>query len=201
MKRVLIVLLCCLLLSIDVLAQKGMQSIGMNIPVGFRRNNIWTGIGIKYQYNFSDYFRMEADISYTPINNAGSYSIVLRGESTGVGKVEYAYIDYAAMLNAHVFLCAPRPFRPFVIAGFGLMDWKDKLIEGTFAPLEHPYISSKNSYSLNAGIGLDWRITNHFSMQFSVLGVTHFFSGNNNAPSIKNRDFSLKASVGVGYNF
>ena len=89
-------------------AQKGMNGIGINIPVGVGNGFTWLGVGVKYQYNISDYFRIEPSFEFNPIYSKKDY----------LGKVDdYDYIKMNAFLNGHIFLMAPRPIRPYVLFG------------------------------------------------------------------------------------
>ena len=93
-KKVILTLLMAMAFSLNGVAQKGMNGIGINIPVGTGDGFTWVGIGVKYQYNISDYFRIEPSFEYSPVYSKKDYLGVVD---------DYNYIKMNAFLNGHIF--------------------------------------------------------------------------------------------------
>lgn len=143
MKKLFLLLVMVFSLCGSVGAQKGMNGIGANFSVN---GGIGIGASIKYQYNVSDFFRLEPSFSY--------YS------------VEDDAFEMTALMNAHVFFCSPRSIRPYFFTGIGYAKFQE---EHKFEPTEY-----KTCFGINGGFGLDWRITHKFSVQIeagALLGV------------------------------
>ena len=71
MKRFITVLLIAAMCSASALAQKGMSGVGVNIPLSTGDGGTALGIGVKYYYNVSDYFRLEPSAEYMVITPGG----------------------------------------------------------------------------------------------------------------------------------
>ena len=180
MKKLLFFLLSICLTS-TMMAQKGMSSVGLNIPVDIRKHNVSIGIGAKYQYNFTDYFRMEAAASYSPVNMSSKYT-----------EIEYAYVQWNEIEKAHVvlqgsiaghfFFVAPKPVRPYAVLGVGFAYLKTEFMH------HHTYYNSQN-YILEhknrnrsairpmVGLGVDIRLDYKWLLQISGMVVKPIFLG------------------------
>ncbi len=155
-KRVLLLLILAVVFTGKMSAQKGMNGIGISVPVGYfsemkvdnnkakKMGGLYAGIGIKYFYNLTDYFRIEPSAEYSW--STPSYSL-------------------KSMLNFNLFLKAPNPVRPYLIAGAGY------LME------RYEYTNDKggrhyqNGIGMNFGLGLDCRISHTLSMQFEATAT------------------------------
>lgn len=147
MKKLLLLLLMAVATSGNIWAQKGMQGVGVNVAgVLFDGDNFSLGGGIKYQYNISDYFRIEPSISYTaPFDKEG--------------------MKLSGLLNLNAFVLSPRVVRPYVIAGAGYAMVRLYYGSGHYDDIDIAM--------LNGGIGLDARLTHNLSLQAeAALGLS-----------------------------
>lgn len=95
-----------ILTSGTISAQKGMKGVGVNLGLEASNGDISPGIGIKFDYNISNYFRLEPSLSAFGVG----------GDNSGV--------TAAVLVNIHAFLMAPRSVRPYLYAGTGFMTWR-----------------------------------------------------------------------------
>ena len=166
-------------LSVEGFAQKGMNSVGVEIPVTVGLKNVWAGVGIKYQYNISDFIRVEPSFSYFPMHSSNSYE----GINWHYGLTRYTpELDWKIMGNLHFFVQRPKPVRPFLIIGGGFS--------------KGPY----NSWVVNSGIGLDIRIAYHWSMQLNTTAVVPLRLLALPGESGKIHKF-FNGGIGLSYNF
>lgn len=191
-----------LTMPLGTMAQKGMQSIGANVPFDIRKNNKSLGFGIKYQYNFTDHFRMELAGSYSPFHNSTPYC-----EPDDSWEIEYAHVTWQGSINANFFLVSPRTIRPYFIVGAGVSGYETK----RSCALPSPY--SNQTYRLeeyeklipidiNAGIGVDLRIHYRWSLQLSALVVKPFMTTDDlNSTGFSRGEVNGQFNVGVTYNF
>lgn len=151
-------------------AQKGMQGIGGNIGLGFDLDDYGAGalcnITIKYQYNISNYYRIEPIILYQFDPDYAPTSYVKNNLQIGI--------------NNHLFFTKVRRLRPYFILGVGL---------GSTTEYDAPrrYVGGY----VNSGVGLDYRFSyklsgeiefcyeygNGFDYQFAQckIGLTYNF--------------------------
>ena len=198
-----------------------MSSIGVDIPVNYRKNNVSMGIGINYQYNFSNYLRGEFVGGFTPIHSSNSSSSVgydYNSDKVGTVMTESAYVNWQAFLNAHFFLFSPKRVRPYVITGCGIQSYKIH----NWAIYSEKYKSARTNYTysdvedshtsrafvLNLGLGMDIRLNYRWTMQIAALALTAFDQASfENARFYdlrsKSHDFTMEATarVGINYNF
>lgn len=85
-------------------AQKGMQGVGVNIGGEFElfggfAYDMFPAFEVRYQYNASNYYRLEPFFAYG-------------GPVSGHNEIQVG-------LNNHFFISKVRRFRPYLIAGFG----------------------------------------------------------------------------------
>ena len=194
-------LLCSLLLCVDGFAQKGMNGLGAYGTLGTRKGNVWTGVGLKYQHNFSNHFRLESSFNYTLNNNAGEYV----SHTARDGWADYyiatseAYITRQAMFNAHFLLFSPRPIRPFIIVGVGALEWKSKYtIDGETESDIRNLKDGGVAYDL--GFGCDFRIGYHLTIELEAMAVSQVFT-RSISESFRRWEPSFKANIGLLYNF
>lgn len=164
MKRIMTL---CLLMAMavgGVQAQKGMQGVGMNVAGNVGKGaGIGIGAGLKYQYNINNYFRLEPSITYCYVEEEN-----------------YAF-NVMALLNVDCFFLSPRALRPYFFTGGGFVNYK----------YGYNYSTYDAGVGLNAGLGLDWRITHDWSMQFEVGGCE----------LLSDEDGAAKFNIGLTYNF
>ena len=194
-------MLCCLLLCVDGFAQKGMNGLGAYGMLGTRKGNVWTGVGLKYQHNFSNHFRLESSFNYALNNNASEYvshTGTDRWEDYDIATSE-AYITWQAMLNTHFLLFSPRPIRPFIIVGVGVLEWKSKytIVGGTESDNGNP---KDVGVAYDLGFGCDFRIGYHWTIELEAMTVSQSFSGAI-SESFRRLELSFKANIGLLYNF
>lgn len=201
MKRVVIFLLLAIGLSESTVAQKGMQSVGVNIPVNYRDKNLSTGIGLNYQYNLSDFFRGEFFASHTPIQLLNSYSYSPDHSEDIIER--NCYIDWQVFINAHYFLSAPKLIRPYILYGVGIQDYYLK--DNSIAKSDRIFWERELRqlcFSMNFGLGLDVRLGYHWTMQLTAIALSGFLSGEiANRDAVKRMDIGASIRIGVNYNF
>ena len=137
MKKVLFVIVALFAFSMQGVAQKGMQGIGVNLA-GNVCEEFAIGGGIKYQYNITDYLRLEPSFSfYAP----GDESFNMLG-----------------FVNLHIFFSSPRALRPYFFVGPGFMNYYE----------EYHYYGkheeTEGDFGADGGFGLDYRISHNFSL-------------------------------------
>lgn len=150
MKKLFLLLLMAVAFCGSAGAQKGMSGIGMNAAANVV-SGFAMGIGGKYQYNVSDYLRLEPSFSYYFVGDSSDDDA----------------FNLAALMNAHIFFMSPRAVRPYAFAGIGYVSF-----------IENHYYGgrdTKGDFGVNGGLGLDWRITHTFSLQIEA-GVLVGFS-------------------------
>lgn len=219
MKKVIVLLLLAIGFSESMVAQKGMSSLGVNIPMHYRKNNFSTGIGINYQYNFSNYFRGELVATYMPIHISKSittdsyyYSAYTGTNYTGTKTIKSAYVLGQALLNAHLFFSAPRHIRPYLIVGGGIQVYNKHQQTILSDRIEDPGLEgvkkeNRGKGVVNIGIGLDCRLSYRWTMQLSASALTAFqsadFENDDNLGFENGHKFTMEgtARIGINYNF
>ena len=189
-------LLLTAICSASALAQKGMNGIGVNVPLSIGQGTTALGIGVKYYYNISDYVRLEPSAEFLPIHSGGN-------------KV-YDFPLFKGFLNAHLFLMSPRPSRPYIMAGLGYVIY-DQNVEVEIAAY-NPYTGETgrtsyyyegykdDSFCYNIGVGYDFRLSHSFSMQVEATGMSCISCTTKSSISHQGKWVFL-ARVGCTYNF
>lgn len=202
-KKMFLTLLLAATCSLNVLAQKGMQGLGINIPVGVYDGLTYLGIGAKYQYNLSDYLRIEPSVEYIPIYSK---------KTVGNAK-DFDHPVFKAFMNGHVFILSPRPARPYFLAGAGFSIWEyakvsqNQSYSMTGQVVNTTYTSrteTSESFTYNIGFGYDFRLSHSIALQIEAMA---FSSVGDNAIDGFNKDydhsgkFSFLGRVGLVYTF
>ncbi|MBQ7662426.1 MAG: hypothetical protein IJS48_03530 [Prevotella sp.] len=153
MKKLFLLLLMAVAFCGSADAQKGMKGVGINMSSYLNSDGIGIGGGLKFQYNISDYFRLE------PLITVVSYD---------------SDTYFSSLLNLHSFLSSPKACRPYVLIGVGYgHHWTDGCVAGAGFGLDWR-LSHQFSFQLEAGgngvigeeSGLGLKI---------ILGVTYNF--------------------------
>ena len=193
-KRFLATLLCLLSLCTYGYAQKGLQSVGMNVSYNddFSHNK-GLGLGVKYHYYLSNYIRVSPTIKWVSMKEVFEDE-TYQGENdyTGMpyynslyGKLKTTGLDVS--IDFHWFFIPPHNrLRPYLITGVSSGFLKAK---ATMDSYSWGYINSKGDYeviesndsesckskfALNYGIGLNWEVTPTISLQFEVTRREEF---------------------------
>lgn len=152
LKRLLLAITLIVTATGTASAQKGMSGIGVNVGLDFDQDYLLyefallSNVSIKYQYNFSNYYRIEPIISYRYVLYANTTH---RINSFEIG------------INNHFFMTKAKRFRPYAIAGIGYMH----MTEGHTDRKE----IYKSSYAyFCGGFGLDYRFSHKWSGQASL---------------------------------
>ena len=98
MKKLFLLLLMAVAFCGSADAQKGMKGVGANLSF-FIQDETQIGGGVKFQYNISDFIRLQPSIT------ACSY------------EENWEYVDI--LMESHIFLFSPRACRPYVLIGAG----------------------------------------------------------------------------------
>lgn len=203
MKKLLCTLLLAFVCTGSMFAQKGMNGVGLNVPVGVYDGFVYLGIGAKYQYNISDYFRIEPSVEYIPVCSKKTVSNVK----------DYDHPSIKAFLNGHIFLLASRPARPYILLGAGFGIWEYANISESYAyntttgKVSGPYYSesewTSESFTYNLGLGYDFRFSYKFALQVEATAFSSIVDNGHNA--YKDYDhsgkFSFLGRVGLVYTF
>ena len=164
LKRLLLAITLIVTATCTASAQKGMSGIGVNLGFGLHQDYIvydfilLNNISLKYQYNFSNYYRIEPIISYRYV----LYAIT-----------PYRISSFEIGINNHFFLTKVKRFRPYAIAGIGYMH----MTEGHADRKE--FDKSSCAYFCG-GFGLDYRFSHKWSGQASLSytgGLGDYFNG------------------------
>lgn len=179
-------------------AQKGMQGVGGNVGCEFEMSgsmgtyDIFPIVDLKYQYNASNYYRLEPFFSY--------------GFISGHQEIQTG-------LNNHLFISKVRRCRPYFVAGFGfgflkrnggfefsqfcdgyiwdIIDDRPNYYDGVKCIENVKSISEKGFY-WRGGLGLDCRFSHTWSGQLELCGDGLIASKNK---------ISIQLKFGVAYNF
>lgn len=143
MKKLFLLLVMTVAICGSAEAQKGMSGVGLNAAANYA-DGLSMGVGGKYQYNASDFIRLEPSFSY--------YFV-------GSGPHDDSF-SLAALMNTHVFILSPRVLRPYVFAGIGYVVYKENYSYGD--------PEKDGSFGINGGLGLDWRISHKLSLQIEA---------------------------------
>lgn len=202
MKKVFLTLLFATAFCMSGFAQKGMNGFGLNVPVGFYDGYSFFGVGVKYQYNISDYFRIEPSFEYFPL-----YS---KKKVEGVDG--YDHINLKAFLNGHIFLKSPSPARPYILVGAGFSMWSYNRIYSYYINDQTGNVvaysnggrsETSECFAYNVGVGYDIRLSHGLAMQIEATGYSSV--GDNAMSGIKNYDHSNKflfmGRIGFTYTF
>ncbi|MBQ8190987.1 MAG: outer membrane beta-barrel protein [Bacteroidaceae bacterium] len=150
MKKSLLLLLVAMSVSLGGFAQKGRQAVGVDVP--FRMNDSGDnffefddeslGFGIKYQYNMTDYIRIEPIMQYYFAHQEND---------------NYKFIG---AINTNFFFYAPARFRPYGIVGLGYSIAKE------YCDYCGPHDYS--GFYIQCGLGIDYRLSHVWSWQLST---------------------------------
>ena len=181
-KRILLLLLMAVFFSGNVSAQKGMQGIGVSVPIGrifgfedsprygFHYFGGWyAGAGVQYYYNFSDYVRIKPSIEYS----WASPSYCFRG-----------------LIDLNLFLASLHRVRPYFIAGAGAFVESRERTRGSD-------IDSFNSNGLgvDSGLGFDCRLSHTLSMQLEGTAAVR------QSEEGRKYNWAFVGRLGLTYNF
>ena len=203
MKKVFLTLLFATAFSLCGFAQKGMNGLGLNIPIGFYDDCSFFGFGVKYQYNISDNFRIEPSFEYFPLYSKKEVE----------SEDSYDYVNLKAFLNGHIFLMSPRPARPYILVGAGFSMWNyaginsnqgvDMMGNLVGTPVYDSHSETSECFAYNVGVGYDLRLSHSFAMQIEATGFSSM--GDNAMKRYKDYDhsnkFSFMGRVGFTYTF
>lgn len=167
MKKIFLMMFIAVTFCGQAEAQKGMQGVGLNLA-GNATSDFYGygyGLGAKYQYNISNIVRIEPSFTY--------YEFTVEG------------FTMAGLVNLDIFLLKPRALRPYFFVGLGYIqyDYEDDPNKGFY------FINSEKGLGLNTGLGLDWRLSNNWSLQME-------------AGALYGCDYiNIKFNIGLSYNF
>ena len=196
MRKLILVVAVAVMACGAAFAQKGMQGIGVNIGARYTIVNDFPysrhsettdfngfavlSIEIKYQYNISNYYRIEPFVSYNYYSDGPEYQV-------GV--------------NNDIFFYNLRRFRPYFIVGLGYSNlnycYKDigqVYSNGHFIGYYVKYEGTdiRSCFYLRGGIGGDYRFSHKWSGQLELCVTGHVS---------EESMWSLQLLAGVTYNF
>ena len=194
MKKTLLLLLVAMSVSLSGFAQKGRQAVGVDILPSrfFELDQFEVGVGVKYQYNLTDYIRLNPNVNI----------ISTKHECGGYDDYDDRFTILMAGVDVNAFFISNNRFRPYFIAG---------LYCGYFEVCcdENWYKFSEALPAARLGIGVDYRMTYDLSLQIELayntsLGadylnnITDFYCDS----WYRTTAFqTLRLGIGVTYNF
>lgn len=157
MKKKLVSLL--FVLPLCCFAQKGTQGIGLNLGVetcvDFCSKNVPLSLG--YHYNLTDRIRIASHIGYIAADEMECFN-------TNV---------FEGGVSLHYFLNGVKRFRPYLIGGASIGGYNSTVCHDLVVNHVPYLLGSKYKglfYDVNCGIGLDYTLGEHLSLQMEVLG-------------------------------
>ena len=210
MKKSVLMWLFCLTMPLAMMAQKGIQSVGVNVPIDYRKNNLSFGIGVKYQYNFSDSYRMEVNASYSPLNSCPEKEWLSTEAKVGkmwnewenredAMELKKAQIIWQGNVNTHFFLMSPHPIRPYIILGVGFAQYVREC-KTKYQEIRDDISQSLGAFRFGIGIGTDLRIGYRWGLQMSVLAIKPLYINHSPDPFKKN-ELNGQVNGGLTYIF
>ena len=184
MKKLVLTLLLVAACGASAFAQKGMNGIGVNVPVSVGQGTTAFGIGVKYHYNISNYFRLEPSCEFLPIHSGGDDE-------------EYDFPQLKAFLNANIFLASPSPARPYIVAGLGYVSYKTNKAHHSGI---NSYSVTDDGFDWNIGFGYDFRLNHSLSMQLEATGM-NCISGGFSDNWGHSGNWTFIGRIGLTYNF
>ncbi len=189
MKKLFLILFMAAVSCESVWAQKGMMAVGANVAMNVTLSSSGNGIGggAKFQYNISNFFRVEPSFTYY-----------------ATGSSREASINMAGLVNIHAFFSSPRSVRPYAFAGIGYLGYTINDVYYDLIPYYSSYTSymyysgltmsktNKGSFGFDGGLGLDFRVSHNISLQAEagiMMGVDD------------NHILSMKGNIGICYTF
>ena len=155
-------------------AQKGMKGLGVNINGNVTNELLNIGASAKFQYNISNYFRVEASAAF-----------YILSEDHYPNEKESGF-ESAIIANAHFFVMSPKRIRPYFIAGIGYASFNEEYKSYNYSNVQ------EDGLAANVGIGVDWRITSFLSLQ-AECGILSILTAS------KANGFAF--GIGTSYNF
>ena len=151
MRKIVFAFIALVTFCSPTFAQKGMQGFGVNLAGNVCEGFAFGG-SLKYQYNVSNYFRLEPSFSYYAADDDS--------------------FDMAAFVNMHIFFSSPKAFRPYFFAGPGYVSFFED--HGSYG-FGYEDKDSEADFGVNGGLGLDFRVSHNFSLQLeagAIIGVS-----------------------------
>ena len=187
MKKLVLTLLLVAACGASAFAQKGMNGIGVNVPVSVGQGTTAFGIGVKYHYNISNYFRLEPSCEFLPIHTE---------DKNG----EYDFPKLKAFLNANLFLGSPSPARPYIIAGLGYVFYSMAEDEPNLY-YDAEYTMTDDGFNCNIGLGYDFRLSHSLSMQLEATEMNCIAGGFGEDWRKHTGKWTFIGRIGLTYNF
>lgn len=139
MKKIVLISLL-LMVSLVGFAQKGRHALGVDFTGKNYEEAQSVLLGVKYQYNISDYIRIEPFLQGKISGDGGGY-------------------EFITAVNAHAFFLSPRRFRPYAYLGLGY----------SVASFDNGYDEPDESeIYFQTGLGIDWRFSYRWSWQLEL---------------------------------
>lgn len=166
MKKIILFALLTVI-SVNTFAQKGRHAVGISIrEIGVITSdnkgdseednyNGTLGIAIKYQYGISDYFRIEPSFTY--------YAKSWFSDEYHTSELEPLY---SIGVSIHTFFTNQKRIRPYLIVGAEYLHGEERYGD------KSEYAEKTDDFNARLGIGLDYRITYNWSLQFEACYTT-----------------------------
>lgn len=181
--------------ALSINAQKGMHSVGANVSYNIFNNKLadygyWDGysieqdnkfgLGLKYQYYVTNYFR---------------FSCSIKGVLTGMDVLYDDYEEYGyhirgvdVSLDSHWFITRPSRLRPYGIIGLST-----GCIKNTF-DYDDSYLG------INYGAGIQYETNNRITLQMEIIGRYGFPRASSYDGEIERPFDNFQISIGAVYN-
>lgn len=154
LKRLLLAITLIVTATGTASAQKGMSGIGVNVGLDLDQDYLLyefallSNVSIKYQYNFSNYYRIEPIVSCRYVLSTNT---------------DYNSTNFEISINNHFFMTKVNRLRPYAIVGIGYMHETD-----TYYGEIYP------NAIFRGGIGIDYRFSHNWSGQASLCYLGTF---------------------------
>ena len=136
MKKLIVLFSMMFFIMGSAFAQKGIQAAGVHLSYGTEIESL--GIGVKYQYNFTDNLRFEPSINYY------------------FGKQDVDMFDLNA--NVHYLFPMASNIRVYPLAGLTFARWNFSSFDG----------EDVTRLGVNAGAGIEFDMTDQLMLNFEL---------------------------------
>lgn len=181
--------------ALSINAQKGMHSVGANVSYYMINNKLsdyWYGysieqedkfgLGIKYQYYVTNYFRFSCSIKGFNI-----YMNILDDDDSYIEEV-YKIRGIDVSLDSHWFITRPSRLRPYGILGLST------------GKIENTFDRDESHLGINYGAGIQYETNNRITLQMEIIGRYGFPRTSSYEEELERPFDNFQISIGAVYN-
>lgn len=180
--------------ALSINAQKGMHAVGANVSYYMFNNKLadyWEdssieqdnkfGLGLKYQYYVTNYFRFSCSIKGFNI-----YMDVLDDNKGYIAEV-YKIRGIDVSLDSHWFITRPSRLRPYGILGLST------------GRIENTFDYDESHLGINYGAGIQYETNSRITLQMEIIG-RYGFPRTSDYEDIERPFDNFQISIGAVYN-